>query len=153
MIGMLTMAHLQVPEDLALILNDSSLFSSSADITTKEILKRYGDRAKAPVVSSPSVNAAKTDSYGDVQSPVAPGLVERSAPPVNTFANRTQVDEAAAWGNESSVRHVPGGSDTPPQQQQGQYGGGSGRRSEESPSRGSAMRRAEWDRQRAMGMA
>ncbi|KAB8356339.1 hypothetical protein FH972_023923 [Carpinus fangiana] len=33
----------EVPEDLQSILNDSSLFSGSADITTKEILKRYGD--------------------------------------------------------------------------------------------------------------
>lgn len=33
----------QVPEDLQSILNDNLLFSSSAEITTKEILKRYGD--------------------------------------------------------------------------------------------------------------
>lgn len=36
------------------ILNDSSLFNGSADITTKEILKRYGDIAKtAPVITGP----------------------------------------------------------------------------------------------------
>ncbi|KAF2860835.1 RhoGAP-domain-containing protein [Piedraia hortae CBS 480.64] len=43
-------AMCEVPEDLAMILNDSSLFANSADITTKEILKKYGDRAKAPGV-------------------------------------------------------------------------------------------------------
>ena len=37
-----------MPEDLSLILNDSTLFSASAEITTKEILKRYGDRTKVP---------------------------------------------------------------------------------------------------------
>ncbi|KAI7329775.1 hypothetical protein KC315_g5984, partial [Hortaea werneckii] len=41
-----------VPEDLALILNDSTLFSNNAEITTKEILRRYGDRAKAPTVNA-----------------------------------------------------------------------------------------------------
>lgn len=35
----------EVPEDLQSILNDSSLFSGGADLTTKEILKRYGDMA------------------------------------------------------------------------------------------------------------
>ena len=39
-----------------MILNDSSLFSNSADITTKEILKRYGDRAKAPQINSPATH-------------------------------------------------------------------------------------------------
>ncbi|KAI7631966.1 GTPase-activating protein-like protein of the rho/rac family [Hortaea werneckii] len=42
----------EVPEDLALILNDSTLFSNNAEITTKEILRRYGDRAKAPTVNA-----------------------------------------------------------------------------------------------------
>ncbi len=46
-------AMCQVPEDLQSILNDSLLFSGSADITTKEILKRYADVGRpVPVTNS-----------------------------------------------------------------------------------------------------
>ena len=89
----------QVPEDLAMILNDSSLFSNSADITTKEILKRYGDRAKAP-------------TYGSAPSGLGANNGTTSPTPV---ATRIDPDVQNAWQNESSVRHV--GSDltnTPP---------------------------------------
>ena len=51
----------QVPEDLQSILNDSSLFNNSSEITTKEILKRYGDIGSAthrPTITS----AAPADS-------------------------------------------------------------------------------------------
>lgn len=80
-----------------MILNDSSLFSNNADITTKEILKRYGDRARAPVVNSPSNNASAQLQHGTTSpSPV----------PV-----ATHVEADREWGNESSVRHVVGGSE------------------------------------------
>ena len=138
-----------------MILNDSSLFSNSAEITTKEILKRYGNRAKAPVVSSPAFNFNKADSYGDVSSPGPGGQTP------NTYANRdvaTRVDTdpnmATAWQNESSVRHV--GSDfnqgmaTPPTLPYAQSRGSSERNG--SPDRAS-LRNAAWDKQRAMGMA
>lgn len=51
-----------MPEDLQSILNDSTFFSSNADITTKEILKRYGDIAsKHPVTfSAPVPNSEYT---------------------------------------------------------------------------------------------
>ena len=133
-----------MPEDLALILNDSSLFSNSADITTKEILKRYGDRAKAPVVSSGhAFNSSKPDSYGDASSPV---------PPV---AHRVDTDHnmQTAWQNESSVRHVGsdaniGQSATPPTLPYAQ-----GRHSQDSGSASSPGRGMKWDKQRAVGMA
>ncbi|KAF2214824.1 hypothetical protein CERZMDRAFT_66083 [Cercospora zeae-maydis SCOH1-5] len=90
----------EVPEDLAMILNDSSLFSNNAEITTKEILKRYGDRAKAPTVNSGHVVAAQN---GTTSPP--------SSAPVVTRVD-TDPYQQSAWQNESSVRHV--GSDRDP---------------------------------------
>ena len=136
---------LQVPEDLALILNDSSLFSNSADITTKEILKRYGDRAKAPTVSSPAFNSSY-GTYGVAASPVPGQTPNTGGTPV---AHRVDTDPnmATAWKNESSVRHV--GSETPPALP---YANRNSQESNGSPNRGSGMRSAAWDKQRAMGM-
>ena len=149
-----------------MILNDSSLFSNSADITTKEILKRYGDRAKAPTVNSPAFNSNKVDSYAITSSSPVPGQTP------NSYANRdgannagpvahrvdTDTNVATAWKNESSVRHV--GSDleqrergmaTPPALPYANARNSS--ESNGSPHRGSAnMRSAAWDKQRAMGM-
>lgn len=86
----------QVPEDLAMILNDSTLFSNSADITTKEILKRYGDRAKAPQVSSSPLPATH-QHHSNPSNDNAASAAQR----VDTDPNM-----ATAWQNESSVRHV-----------------------------------------------
>lgn len=83
-----------------MILNDSSLFSNNAEITTKEILKRYGDRAKAPTVNSGHVVAAQN---GTTSPP--------SSAPVVTRVD-TDPYQQSAWQNESSVRHV--GSDRDP---------------------------------------
>lgn len=120
-----------------MILNDSSLFSNSADITTKEILKRYGDRAKAPQISSgpsgPGGGHAQSDSFN------------RNAEMPNPQRVDTDPNMATAWQNESSVRHVGGegglgGAPSLP------YASGSGARnsseSHGSPNRGS-MRPAE----------
>ena len=90
----------QVPEDLAMILNDSSLFSNTAEITTKEILKKYGDRAKAPTLNSGHVVVAHNGT---------------TSPPSNApIVTRVDTDhyQQSAWQNESSVRHV--GSDRDP---------------------------------------
>lgn len=153
--GVLT-TTLQVPEDLASILNDSTLFSKDADITTKEILKRYGDLAKAPTVSSPAFNTNKLDAYGNTASPVpqsaANAYANREGVPV---AQRVDTDPnmATAWQNESSVRHVGSDISTPltlpytnannPRSSSESHG---------SPSRAS-MRNNAWDKQRAMGIA
>ncbi|WPG97747.1 Rho-type GTPase-activating protein 1 [Acrodontium crateriforme] len=103
----------EVPEDLAMILNDSSLFSKDADITTKEILKRYGDRAKPPTVNS---NQPPQAHNGHVPSSSSGGTTSPS--PVATRVDRDP-NMQNAWQNESSVRHVrsdnPGaGGQTPP---------------------------------------
>lgn len=127
-----------------MILNDGSLFSNSADITTKEILKRYGDLAKAPRVSSPAVNATKYDSYGDASSPAAQAAHSYSGRDGVPIAHRVDTDPnmANAWQNESSVRHVGSDLGTPslpyanPRSSQESHG---------SPSR-SSMRSPAWDR-------
>ncbi|KAK4545738.1 hypothetical protein LTR36_002692 [Oleoguttula mirabilis] len=136
----------EVPEDLAMILNDSSLFSNSAEITTKEILKRYGDRAKAPTVNS--------------QHPGTPSAHNGTTSP-SPMATRVDTDPHMqnAWQNESSVRHVgsdreglgagPGGQ-TPPTLPYANARGSSD--SQGSPNRGT-VRTGAYDKQRAMGVA
>ncbi|KAI9838635.1 MAG: hypothetical protein M1819_004949 [Sarea resinae] len=91
-------AMCEVPEDLQSILNDSSLFNGSADITTKEILKRYGDIGKVP---GPQRTVTLTDS-------TPPRSKEGRGPaPVITRVD-TDPSQANAWRKESSVRHVQG---------------------------------------------
>ncbi|GAB7364097.1 hypothetical protein MBLNU230_g4649t1 [Neophaeotheca triangularis] len=129
----------EVPEDLQLILNDSHLFSSSADITTKEILKRYGDRAKAPVVNSPPPALQSPPTTTTNQTPTttaSPGPsgngigVDATPPKSREGAHATRVDrdpsQASAWRNESSVRHVAGGGGNLGDGSRGGDGGGTG---------------------------
>ena len=106
----------QVPEDLQSILNDSTLFNGSADITTKEILKRYGDIARFPGPQRTVTNADSLSSHGKEGRGNVP------------IATRIDTDpyQATAWQKESSVRHVQGpgvsttypssSQNTPPQQ-------------------------------------
>lgn len=131
----------QVPEDLAMILNDSSLFSNSADITTKEILKRYGDRAKAPTVNS-AHNVVASNGTASPQGN-APERVD------------TDPNQQNAWQNESSVRHV--GSEqpmTPPTLPYKPSHPNGSTESHGSPNRGggdrSSMRSGAFDKQRSM---
>ena len=74
----------QVPDDLVDVLNDPTLFSNNGEITTKEILKRFGDRR----VNGPS--------YGDVND-----IVGQTRPQ----ARRIETDPAG-WPEERSVRPV-----------------------------------------------
>lgn len=94
----------EIPEDLSSMLNDSSLFSSSADITTKEILKRYGDRARVPSSTPAIVHVGDTAAEQSGNSPRREGNRPNLAPVVT----RVDPDPAAqhAWSTESSVRHV-----------------------------------------------
>lgn len=115
----------EVPEDLSLILNDSSLFSASAEITTKEILKRYGERAA--MKPSPNLNPTapgnappaglNTSSPNMNASPPPKSRDGRSSAPVVTRVD-TDPAQATAWQSESSVRHVngPDGAMAPPVQ-------------------------------------
>lgn len=141
-----------------MILNDSSLFSNTADITTKEILKRYNEVAKAPPAnrpgfSSPAGNTAYNDRDRNVSSPQ----------PTRVDVNPTTQSQQRA--QETSVRHVggdgvisysgPGGEVLQPP---GGVGYKQGRRSGEdggSPSRGGGggVRERAYGEQRALGVA
>ena len=122
-----------------MILNDSSLFSNSADITTKEILKRYGDRAKAPTVNNPM-------SPGGEEPPRS-----REGRGEATVVHRVDSDQHQqnAWQNESSVRHVGSEMDRAPNLPYANPNGST--ESHGSPNRG--LRGGAFDKQRAMGVA
>jgi hypothetical protein len=112
----------QVPEDLQSILLDPTLHNASSDITTKEILKRYGDIGingpRHQVETEQSPMGRSRDGSG------------RALAPVVTRVD-TDPSQAHAWQKESSVRHVQEPSvpyaayqsnqnTPPPQQWQGQ---------------------------------
>lgn len=124
------------------------------------------------MVSSPSNNASKIDSYGDMSasSPV-PGQTSSPYAAGGPVAQRVEADQNGqmnAWSGEMSVRHVGGdggGMATPPSLPYAE--GRSGRNSSESRGRGAlegtggageqspsrSMRKEAWDKQRALGMA
>ncbi|KAL6720785.1 Rho-type GTPase activating protein Rga1 [Lecanora helva] len=101
----------EVPEDLQSILNDSSLFNNSSDITTKEILKRFGDigrsAAHRPQITNPAQAAdspphSKESNTGPPPKPAAPVITHVDTDPYQ-------------WPKEgSSVRHVQGQPQGPP---------------------------------------
>ncbi|KFZ15422.1 hypothetical protein V502_05626 [Pseudogymnoascus sp. VKM F-4520 (FW-2644)] len=106
----------EVPEDLQSILNDSSLFNNSGDITTKEILKRYGD-----IAASGGPRHQVETTHGPARSNDGSG---RAHAPVVTRVE-TENSQNGTWQNETSVRHVQepsvnfggsGSQTTPPQQ-------------------------------------
>ncbi|KAL9584692.1 MAG: hypothetical protein Q9203_004564 [Teloschistes exilis] len=114
----------EVPEDLQSILNDSSLFNNPSDITTKEILKRYGDigrsTAQHPQITDPlKPNTNNTNeplpSSRESNTTNGPSPALRATAPVITHVD-TDPYQAKGWQKESSVRHVPGGgsSQAPP---------------------------------------
>ena len=139
-----------------MILNDSSLFSNTADITTKEILKRYNEVAKAPLANRPPMSSPPGVGYPDRDRNVS------SPQPTRVDVNPTMQSQQRA--QETSVRHVggdgmisysgPGGEVLQPP---GGVGYKQGRRSGEdggSPSRrGGGVRTAAYGEQRAMGVA
>lgn len=113
-----------MPEDLQSILSDQSLFNNSSDITTKEILKRYGDiginggpkhQVETNETSSPSGRSNKEGGRA-----LVPSVTRVDTDPTQAYA----------WQKESSVRHVQDGpapygglhlqndQNTPPQQWQ-----------------------------------
>lgn len=92
---------LQVPPDLQTILNDSSLYNNSSDITTKEILKRYGNiGTHRPAITTQTADAPPASKDSAANTP-------RAAAPVITHVD-TESYGNQAWPKESSVRHVEG---------------------------------------------
>ncbi|KAH8674624.1 hypothetical protein BGZ60DRAFT_275519 [Tricladium varicosporioides] len=109
----------EVPEDLQSILSDPLVFNNPSDITTKEILKRYGDigtngvKHQVETTEAGSPMGRSKDGSGRAQAPVVTRV-------------DTDPSQAHAWQKESSVRHVQEPSmpyaannnhSTPPQQQ------------------------------------
>ena len=94
----------QVPQDLQSILTDTALFNGSADITTKEILKRYehiGKTASQQLTSTTIEGTSVRNSSGrGTNAPVATRV-------------DTDPSQATAWQLQSSVRHVQGPSGIP----------------------------------------
>lgn len=93
----LLLTQQQVPEDLQSILGDPTLFSNPSDITTKEILKRYGDLGAnggpRHAVETTEVSALGRNNDG------------RALAPIFTRVD-TDSSQAHAHQKEASVRHV-----------------------------------------------
>ncbi|CAD6505579.1 BgTH12-01069 [Blumeria graminis f. sp. triticale] len=83
----------EVPEDLQSILNDPTLFNNPSDITTKEILKRYGDIGSQAIRNQMEPEFTRPKENGRALAPIV-----------------TRVDadpsQAHARHKEISVRHV-----------------------------------------------
>lgn len=91
----------EVPEDLQTILNDSSLFNNASDITTKEILKRYGNiGTHRPAITTQTADAPPLNKDSAANTP-------RAAAPVITHVDADPYGNHE-WPMESSVRHVQG---------------------------------------------
>lgn len=93
----------QVPEDIQSILDDNEVFQNNSDITTKEILRRYGDLVKDKQVSG--ANGDDSD-LAPVRSQESSGNT-RVVTPVVTRVD-TDSHQLNAWQKEASVRHVHG---------------------------------------------
>src|ERR1700742_2552302 len=83
-----------------MMLGDSSLFSGSAELTTKEILKRYNEHGRAPTAAGTSGMSPHSPSQS----------FSRGGRPSASAVQRIDTDPSI-WQTESSVRHVggPGG--------------------------------------------
>ncbi|KAK4099782.1 hypothetical protein N658DRAFT_429003 [Parathielavia hyrcaniae] len=80
-----------VPDDLIDILNDQTLFNNNGDLTTKEILKKFSERA---------ANRLGPRQYAEVTE-----IVGRHEIPTRPPARRVETDPSQ-WQQESSVRTV-----------------------------------------------
>lgn len=89
----------QIPEDLQPIINDAGFFKENAEITTKEILKRYGDIGRG-------TGMQKT---GNGSEPVMVTAPNRSNSSPASAAQIETEPSHDAQKIQSSVRHVPGG--------------------------------------------
>lgn len=76
-------------------MNDPVLFNNTSDITTKEILKRYGDISASGGVRHTVETTEGTGHRDGNGRPLAPVVTRVDVDPANN-----------AWQKESSVRHV-----------------------------------------------
>ncbi|KAF2674158.1 RhoGAP-domain-containing protein [Microthyrium microscopicum] len=83
----------EVPEEIVSVLNDPSLFENNTDLTTKELLKRFGDIGRFPAGGMPS-----------------PGIRQHTGSrPSQGRSGNVVAQDPQAWQNEASVRHVGSG--------------------------------------------
>lgn len=90
--------NVQIPEDLQSVLSDSHLFKENSEVTTKDILRRYGDIARGGF-SQKASNGGETFTITN-QS--------RGANVPTSARIETDPYQDAASQMQSSVRHVPG---------------------------------------------
>jgi hypothetical protein len=108
----------QVPEDLQSILNDNSLFSGSAELTTKEILKRYADMqpatwrpANANMNSSNQAGFSSSQGSGGPASST-PNMTTQNphlnpSAGVNAYANTPTIMHTSPSGFSSPAEKIP----------------------------------------------
>jgi hypothetical protein len=95
-ISILPLTISQVPEDILFVLENPTIFEGSADLTTKEILKRIAEIDKRPQPTSPAM--------------VSPGgrTHTQQRPSQGRNVGSVVSQDPQAWHNETTVRHVGG---------------------------------------------
>ncbi|KAH8429675.1 GTPase-activating protein LRG1 [Aspergillus melleus] len=88
----------EIPEDLQSVLSDTNFLRENSEVTTKEILKRYGDIARGSFSQKPS-NGGETVTITNSN---------RGANLPTSARIETDPSQDAAWQAQSSVRHVQG---------------------------------------------
>ncbi|RJE25718.1 GTPase-activating protein [Aspergillus sclerotialis] len=86
----------EIPEDLQPVLNDTSFFKENTEVTTKEILKRYGDIARGS-------GSQKPNNGGETMT-ITTSARGQNAPTSARIENDQTQDPAPQMP--SSVRHV-----------------------------------------------
>ncbi|KAJ5475316.1 Rho-type GTPase-activating protein 1 [Penicillium diatomitis] len=87
----------EIPDDLQAVLSDTTLFKENTEVTTKDILKRYGDIARGSLSSKPDngFDAFTINNHRNQSTPTAARI-------------ETDPSQDTAWQMQSSVRHVAG---------------------------------------------
>ena len=93
---MLIFPSFQIPEDLQAVLGDTTFIKENSEVTTKEILKRYGDIARGSF-------SQKTNNGGETFT-ITNSSRNANAPTSARIESDPSQD--AAWQMQSSVRHV-----------------------------------------------
>ncbi|KAF7175626.1 hypothetical protein CNMCM7691_009191 [Aspergillus felis] len=87
----------EIPEDLQAVLSDTTFFKDNNEVSTKEILKRYGDIARGSFSQKPN-NGGETVTITNPHN--------RGANLPTSARIETDQSQDASWQAQSSVRHV-----------------------------------------------
>lgn len=80
-----------------MVLSDASLLKENSEVTSKEILKRYGDIARGSFSQKPHNGGETVTITNSTRGANAPGTSARI---------ETDASQDGAWQMQSSVRHV-----------------------------------------------